>query len=240
MRAIDWKVTARIGAPHVKLFREERELTVHLLVDLSASLSFGTQTQTKRELVSELGALLAFAAIRNNDKVGLTLFTDQIETYVPPKKGRRHGLRVIRELINCEPQSQQTRIDLGLEHLGKIARRRAVVFLISDFLDSGIEQTLRIARRRHDVIPIIIRDLREDELPNMGWVEFQDLERGHVISVDTSSRRVRHAFASRIHHFDQQRENMFRRMRLDWITLNTGADIVEPLRAFFAARNLRS
>ena len=168
VRAIDWNVTARTGDPHIKLFREERELTVILLVDLSASQSIGSTGQTKRQLVAELGATLAFSAIRNSDKVGLVGFTDEIEKVVPAGKGSRHVLRVIRELLYCDPIGSGTDINKALEHLNRTAKRRSVVFLISDFQDTGYETALRVAQRKHDVIPIVVGDPREFELPNVG------------------------------------------------------------------------
>jgi uncharacterized protein (DUF58 family) len=161
VRSIDWNVTARAGEPFVKLFREERELSVMLLVDLSASQDFGTHEQTKRELVTELGATLAFSAIKNNDKVGLTLFTDQIEKSLPPRKGTRSVLRLIRELLYCQPIGHGTNIQAALEHLNRTASRRSVVFLISDFQDTGFEKTLRVTRKKHDIVPMVVSDRRE-------------------------------------------------------------------------------
>src|SRR3954463_10044840 len=178
VRAIDWNVTARTGRPFVKLFREERELAVMLLVDQSASQSLGTHWQTKRELVTELSATLAFSAIKGNDKVGLTLFTDGIEKFVPPRKGTRHVLRIIRELLYCEPVGQGTSLLRALEHLNRTARRRTVVFLISDFQDTGYVRALRIARRKHDVIPLVVADEREFMMPRVGLVRLRDAETG--------------------------------------------------------------
>ncbi len=194
MRTIDWNVTARAGEPFVKLFREERETSVMLLVDLSGSQDFGTQLQTKRELVTELGATLAFSAIKNNDKVGLTLFTDHIEKSVPPRKGTRHVLRLIRELLYCQPIGRGTNVRAALEHLNRTASRRTVVFLISDFQDAGFEKTLRVTRRKHDVIPMVVTDPREDEMPNVGLLRLRDTETGKPFTIDTSSRRHRRAY----------------------------------------------
>lgn len=178
VRTIDWNVTARSDQPYVKLFREERELAVMLLVDLSGSQSFGTNEQTKRDLVAELGATLAMSAIKNNDRVGLTLFTDEIEKCIPPKKGSRHVLRLIRELLFCEPVGNRTNLRRALEHLNRTSRRRTVVFLISDFQDSGFEATMKVACRKHDIIPVVISDPREGEMPNVGLVRLQDEETG--------------------------------------------------------------
>lgn len=236
VRTIDWNVTARAGEPFVKLFREERELSVMLLVDLSASQDFGSHRQTKRELVTELGATLAFSAIKNNDKVGLTLFTDQIEKSLPPRKGTRYVLRLIRELLYREPIGRATNLRLALEHLNRTASRRSVVFLISDFQDTGFERTLRVTRRKHDVIPMVVRDRRELELPNVGLVRLRDPESGKTIAIDTSSRRHRHAFREWMHRKSEQRDETFRRLGLQPILLRTGDDYVEPLQRFFHRR----
>ena len=236
VRSIDWNVTARAGEPFIKLFREERELSVMLLVDLSASQDFGTHLQTKRELVTELGATLAFSAIKNNDRVGLTLFTDRIEKSLPPRKGTRYVLRLIRELLHCQPVGQGTKLQAALEHLNRTASRRTVVFLISDFQDTGFEKTLRVTRTKHDVIPMVISDRREVELPSVGLLSLRDPESGRTISIDTSSRRHRHAFRQRMHRNVQQRDALFRRLGLQPILLRTGDDYVEPLQRFFHRR----
>lgn len=236
VRCIDWNVTARAGEPFIKLFREERELSVLLLVDLSGSLSFGTQHQTKRELVTELGAVLAFSAIKNNDKVGLTLFTDRIEKSLPPRKGTRSVLRLIRELLYCSPHGRQTNLRLALEHLNRTASRRSVVFLISDFQDVGFEKTLRVTRKKHDVIPMVVSDCRESELPNVGLLNLRDPETGRVVSIDTSSRRHRREFREHMHRKVQQRDELFRRLGMRPIRLRTGDDYVEPLQRFFHQR----
>ena len=236
IRAIDWNVTARTNQPFVKLFREEREMSVLLLVDLSASQNFGTSSQTKRELVAELGATIAMSAIRNNDKVGLTLFTDDVEKSIPPRKGSRHVLRIIRELLFCKPVGQGTDLRSAIEHLNRTAKRRAVVFLVSDFQDSGFEPLLKITRRKHDVIPVVVSDPREFELPNIGLVRLQDSETGQVVTLDTGSRKNRELFAE----LSQQQRNLrnaaFRRLQIEPIQLTTGEDFVEPLRRFFHMR----
>jgi uncharacterized protein (DUF58 family) len=239
VRAIDWNVTARSDQPFIKLFREERELAVMLLVDLSRSQDFGTQHQTKRELVAELGATLALSAIKNNDKVGLTLFTDEIEKSIPPRKGARHVLRLIRELLYCQPMGSGTSLRTALEHLNRTAKRRTVVFLVSDFQDSDFESTLKVTRRKHDLIPVVVTDPREAEMPNVGLVRLQDEESGEVITLDTASRKNRELF-TRLHQ--QQvaaRDNMFRRQRLEPIHLQTGRDLVEPLLRYFHKRESR-
>ena len=239
VRAIDWNVTARAGEPFVKLFREERELSVMLIVDLSGSQDFGTSTQTKRDLVTELGATLAFSATRNNDKIGLTLFTDQIEKAVPPRKGTRHVLRMIRELLYCQPVGGGTDIRLALDHLNRTASRRTVVFMVSDFQDTGYESALRITCRKHDVIPIQITDPREWELPNVGVVRLRDAETGQLITVDTASRRQRVAYREMRLEQQDRLEQAFRRLKIEPIKLQTGQDFVEPLQRFFHLREMR-
>jgi uncharacterized protein (DUF58 family) len=239
VRTIDWNVTARSGEPYVKLFREERELTVHLLVDLSASQSFGTQRQLKRELVTELGALLAFAAIRNSDKIGLLLFTDQVEKIVPPGKGTRHVLRVIRELLHCSPIGRGTNLKRALEHFHKTTHRRSVAFLISDFQDEGYGTALRIASRRHAVIPVVVSDRREFEVPNVGLVRLRDAESGRIVTLDTSGRRQREKYSQLARAGAARREKLFERLGLDSISLETGGDLVAPLRRFFHRREVR-
>ncbi|MCC7335658.1 MAG: DUF58 domain-containing protein [Pirellulaceae bacterium] len=240
VRAIDWNVTARSDQPFVKLFREERELAVQLLVDLSGSQSLGTTTQTKRELVAELGAILALSAIKNNDKVGLTLFTDQIEKSLPPRKGSRHVLRLIRDLLYCQPIGTGTNVRGALEHLNRTAKRRTVVFIISDFQDSDYEPTLKVARRKHDVIPIVVSDPRESEMPNVGLIRLQDAETGEVIALDTASRKNREMYHRLFRRQREVRDSMFRRCRLRPIHLETGGDLVEPLLKYFHQRESRA
>ncbi|MFQ5429990.1 MAG: DUF58 domain-containing protein [Phycisphaerae bacterium] len=239
VRSIDWNVTARQGRPFIKRFREERELTVMLLVDVSGSQSFGTTTQLKRDLVTEVGATLAFSAITNNDKVGLIAFSDRIEKHVKPAKGVRHVLRVIRELLTAEPAGKGTDIGGALEHLGYVLRRRAVVFIISDFEDDGYDQQLRIARRRHDLIPIVIRDRREAALPNVRFVELLDAETGRRTLVDTSSAAVRERFERAAAERDEATRAMFRRLDAEAIELATGESFVEPMTRYFRARAAR-
>jgi uncharacterized protein (DUF58 family) len=239
VRAIDWNVTARSGEPFIKLFREERELAVMLLVDLSGSQDFGTGEQTKRELVAELCATLAMSAIKNNDKVGLTLFTDEIEKTVPARKGSRHVLRLIRELLYCQPVGTGTDVKNALDHLNRTSRRRTVVFLVSDFLDTGFETTLKVARRKNDIIPIVIGDPREADMPNVGLVRLQDAETGEVITLDTASRKNRELFSQLRRQQTEARDAMFRRLGLKPIHVTTGQDPVEPLRQYFHKRESR-
>lgn len=239
VRTIDRNVSARYGKPHVKVFREERELTVLLLVDMSRSHEFGTHGQLKRELAAEVCATLAFSAIRNNDKVGLICFTDRIEKFVPPRKGVNHVLRVIRELLYLEPQGRGTDLAAAFDYLNKTTRRRAVVFLMSDFQAAGYENPLRIAKQRHDVIPIAVGDRREMELPAVGLVELVDAETGERIVIDTASRSLRREYSLSAVGGLEQRSTMFRRMKMDCIEVRTGESFVEPLTRFFLAREAR-
>jgi uncharacterized protein (DUF58 family) len=238
VRAIDWNVTARMGRPFIKLFREEREMAVMLLVDLSASQSLGTHWQTKRELVTELSATLAFSAIKGNDKVGLTLFTDGIEKFVPPRKGARHVLRIIRELLYCEPIGHGTSLQQVLQHLNRTASRRTVVFLISDFQDTGYERALKIASSKHDIIPLVVADHRELTMPNVGLVRLRDAETGKMVVLDTFSRANRRAYEEFARRQAAERDAFFRALRLEPIHIYTGEDFVEPLRKFFHKREM--
>ncbi len=239
VRAIDWNVSARHGEPFVKIFREERELTVMLLVDCSRSQQFGTREAFKRELAAEIAATLAFSAITNNDKVGLILFTDTVERFVPPRKGQTHVLRVVREVLAFEPKGRGTDISVAIEHLRRIARRKCVVFLISDFQTNGYEKALRLARRRHDLIAVEISDDREHELPHAGIVELFDNETGERVLLDTSSRATRRAFAAQAEADREQRLKFFRSARIDSIRLRTGEPITRPLTQFFHMREAR-
>ncbi len=239
VRTIDWNVTARTGRPFIKSYREERELTVVLVVDISASQEFGTHRQRKSELVAELGATLALSAIQNNDKVGLILFTDRIERVVPAKKGKRHVLRVIRELLYHQPLGRGTDVGMALEYVSRVMTRRAVIFLVSDFQSPAFTQPLRVLRHRHDLIPVVIRDRREKALPPVRFVELEDPETGERWLVDTSSRRFRKRFAALAAERDDQLRTEFRRTRLDMIEVETGESFVEPLRRFFKKRGTR-
>lgn len=239
VRTIDWNVTARTGRPFVKTFREERELTVVLLVDISASQDFGTRAQLKSELVAELGATLAFSAIQNNDKVSLILFTDRVERFVPARKGTRHVLRVVRELLYHRPVGRQTDVAAALEYLDRVMRRRAVVFLISDFQTPDFQGPLRIARHRHDVIPVLVQDEREAALPPVGYVELYDPETDEQLLVDTSSRALRRRFTELAGRRREELVNSFHRLRIDTIDVRTGASFVGPLTTFFRRRGRR-
>ena len=247
VRSIDWNVSARTGFPHVKLFREERELTVMLAVDLSGSLAFGTHAQLKRELAAEIAATLAFSAIRSNDRVGLICFTNRVERVVPPRKGPRHVLRIVRDLLAFEPGSRGTDIGAAVEEANRILSRRAVVFVISDWRSPATladgrepwEDALRIARMRHDVIPVLVRDRRERELPDVGLAEFEDEETGERIVVDLGSRRVRERFARLAAAEEALLDDTLRRLSAEAIRVETGGDFVEPLTAFFRRREAR-
>jgi len=239
VRSIDWNVTARAGEPHIKIFREERELTVMLIVDMSASQGFGTNEQTKRELLTELCATLAFSAIRNNDKVGLVAFTDRIEKFVPPRKGTQHVLRVIRELLAHEPAGKGTDISAALEFFRHVQRRRCTAFLVSDFQDDGWEQAIRVVRRRHDLVAIDVSDEREVDLPDVGLMEVCDNETGDLMLLDTSSPTVRHAWSKQAIEDMDRRVGWMRRHRIDRLPLQTGESYVETLSAFFRRREAR-
>jgi uncharacterized protein (DUF58 family) len=239
VRAIDWNVTARFGHPYIKKFREERELTVMLIVDVSASGQFGSVRQTKNELAAELAAVLAFSAIRNNDKVGVILFTDRIEKYIAPKKGRRHVLRVIREILAFQPQGTGTDIGFALDYLNHVQRRRAVCFLLSDFQDEDFRRKLRVAGRRHDLIAMSVRDPREEELPAVGLVELRDAETGQSATVDTFDRGVRDTFAQKARTRLESMRGMFRSSAVDQIEIRCDRDYMRPLIQFFRMRERR-
>ena len=240
VRTIDWNVTARSGTPHVKRFAEERELTVMLVVDASASTIFGSRRQTKQALAAELGALLAFSAITNNDKVGLVMFSDRIELALPPRKGNRHVLRVIREILSLKPAGRGTDIPAALEHLGLVTKRRCVVFLISDFLTPGWRRTLRVAARRHDVVAVVLEDPREAELPAGGLVELEEAETGERYVVDTRDWRVRDAFARQASIARVERDRDLRATDVDAIVVGTDRPYTEALLRFFRMRERRA
>ena len=239
IRGIDWNVTARTGSPHVKVFEEERELTVMMVVDVSASAHFGTRGRMKSELAAELCGVLAFSAIKNNDKVGLILFTDRIECFVPPRKGRRHALRVLRELLYHPSAGTGTNIAGALEYLARVTRRRAVVFLVSDFLAAGFDRALSVAARRHDLVAVRVSDVREEDIPPMGFVEFEDPETGRRIVVNTSGRAFRDRFREIRADARERSDQLFRRCRIDSIDVTTGVPYDRALRLFFERRARR-
>ncbi len=239
IRTIDWNVTARMGRPFIKRYVEERELTVMLLVDVSASGNFGSIKQLKNEIATDICALLAFSAIKNNDKVGMIMFTDKIEKFIPPKKGTRHVLRVIRELLCTEPTGKGTNISVALEYMNKISSRRAISFVVSDFIANDYARALRIANKKHDVIVITLVDPREQELPNVGFVELKDAESGEILLVDTANPQARKEFHALNARQRQERSRLFRSMGVDEIVINTGRHYVEPVVRFFRIREKR-
>lgn len=239
IRTIDWNVTAKTGRPYVKVFEEERELTVLFVVDVSASGDFGTVERMKGEIAVELCALLAFAAIKNNDKVGLILFSDRIEKFVPPRKGRSHALRVLRELLFFHPQGKGTDIAAAIDYLNHVARRRSVVFLVSDFLSKGFEKPLRIAARRHDLVAIRMSDPRESELPEVGLIELEDLESGERLLIDAGSSAVRDAMRREAEDAKSRLESLFKRFKIDAVEIDASEPYFEPLVRFFRKRAKR-
>lgn len=239
IRNIDWNVTARFGHPFIKIFEEERELTVMLLVDLSGSLIFGTVEKTKQQVAAELSAILAFSALKNNDKVGLILFTDKIEKFVPPRKGRSHVLRIIREVLSFEPEGKSTNLRTALEYLNSTIKKRSIVFLLSDFMDSGYEKILRIIGKKHDLIGIVLNDKREVEIPKMGLVKLSDAETGEERWVDTSSTKVQNRLKEVRRNMIEKRKSLFISSRLDSIEVQTGEEYVKPLVQFFRLRERR-
>ena len=239
IRAIDWNVTARLGNAFIKKFTEERELTVMLVVDVSASGNFGSVSESKRELAAEVACLLAFSAIRNNDKVGLVLFSDQVELFIPPKKGRSHTLRLIREILFFQPQGRGTAPSLALDYLNHVVTRRSVVFFISDFQAEDFSRALTITSRRHDFIAIRIDDEREERLPDVGIITLEDAETGEQIEINTADRRTRVRFNEAAQARRAEISHVLRRNNIDAISLRTGDDYLPALRAFFKQRELR-
>ncbi|MCD6384476.1 DUF58 domain-containing protein [Candidatus Sumerlaeota bacterium] len=239
VRTIDWNVTARTGFPHVKRYVEERELTVVLAVDVSGSTLFGSRQELKVELQAELAALFAFAAIKNNDRVGLLLFTEQIEKFVPPKKGRRHVLRVIRELLGYEPQRHGTDLNVALEYLNKVLSRRCIIFLISDFIAGDFRQLLAVTNKHHDLIALVVIDPREMELPPAGLLRLEDAETGEIVTIDTSDAKVRQEFARAAQKEREEIFELFRSLGLDFIKVVIGEDYIKPLIRLFRKRASR-
>jgi len=256
VRTIDWNVSARMNDTFVKVFVEEREMTVMIAVDLSASERFGTQRAPKARVASELAALLAFSAIRNNDRVGLILSTSKVERIVPPKKGEKHVMRVVREILGFEapaavsarieevggrvpPLGAATDLKSALEALAHVARRRSVAFVISDFFSSGYERALSLAAAKHDVIPVVLVDRRDFELPDVGLATFEDLESGQMIVVDTSDKRVRAHFKSEMNRIKESRRQIFNKLGIDSVEVDTGGSFVKPIRDLFARRARR-
>ena len=240
VRSIDWNVTARMRKPYVKRYIEERELTVMLVVDLSGSERFGTRKRFKSELASELAAVLAMSAIRNNDRVGAVLFTDRIEHVVPPRKGRRHALRLMRDLLAFEPVGTGTDIAAAVDYAGKMLVHKSIIFLVSDFQEEELEQPLKLLAQRHDVVAVTVDDPSEHELPDLGLARFVDPESGETLDVDTSDPEVRARFAEAVTAEITTRRRLLRRLAIDEIPLHTDGGVVDPLIKFFRTRETRS
>jgi len=239
IRNIDWNVTARFGHPFIKIFEEERELTVMLLVDLSGSLIFGTVEKTKQQVAAEISAILAFSAMKNNDKVGMILFTDKIEKFVPPRKGKKHVLRIIRDVLSFEPMGKSTSIKIALEYLNNAIKKRSIVFLLSDFMDESYDRILRIIGKKHDLVGVVLNDEREKVLPRIGLVKFVDAETGAERWIDTSSSSVQRQLHKIKMLNIEKRKTLFVASRLDSIEVQTGRDYVKPLVQFFKMRERR-
>jgi len=239
IRSIDWNVTARTGRPHIKRFVEERELTVMFLVDLSRSMAFGSVRQFKHRVATELCAVLAFSAIKNHDKVGLLLFTDRVERFIPPQKGSKHVLRVVRDVLSFEPTGHGTNVSAALDYLAKVLHRKAVVFLLSDFFCDDLRTTLTIANRRHDVIAVHVIDPRQETLPPVGWIRWEDLEEGRELVLNSSHATVRQGYEQWATRHRQQVKEMTRAAGVDLVEVRTDQSYLDPLLRFFRMRSLR-
>ncbi|MCF8368316.1 MAG: DUF58 domain-containing protein [Bacteroidales bacterium] len=239
IRSIDWNVTARFNHPFVKIFEEERELTVMLLIDVSGSNEFGTQSQLKEEQMTEIAAVLAFSAIQNNDKVGVIFFSDKIEKFIPPKKGTSHILRIIRELVDFKPESQKTSVSEGLRYLTNAIKKRCTAFIISDFMDRDFENAINIASRKHDLVALRIFDKREAELPNIGLTKLFNKETGKKSWVDTSNRKVRENYNRWWHNHEEYLNKLFLKSGVDSAHISTDQDYVKPLVGLFKKREAR-
>ena len=239
IRNIDWNVTARFGHPFIKVFEEERELTVMLMVDLSGSQMFGSLSKTKQRVAAELSSILAFSALKNNDKVGLILFTDKVEKFVPPRKGNSHVLRIVREVLSFEPEGNKTDLRKALEFMNGAIKKRSIVFLLSDFMDEGYEKILRIVGKKHDLIGIVLDDRRETDIPKMGLIKLSDAETNEERWIDTSSAKVQDMLRKRKQEIQAKRRSLFIASRLDTINVQAGANYIAPLVSFFRMREKR-
>ena len=239
IRTIDWNVSARFGHPFIKIFEEERELTLMLLVDLSGSLVFGSVEKTKQQIAAELTAILAFSAMKNNDKVGLILFTDQIEKFVPPRKGKSHVLRIIREIVSFEPQGNKTDIKGALEYFNLSVKKKSIAFLISDFIDEGYDKILKVVSKKHDLVNIHLEDPREKDLLKGGLVKFRDAETHEIRYLDTSNNTVQKHFNQKLKERESFQNDLFKKSRVDTIKINTSGSYVRPLIDFFKLREKR-
>ncbi len=240
IRTIDWNVSARMNSPYVKQFREERELTVILMVDLSSSGEFGSVSQFKNEIAAEVAAILAYSAIKNNDKVGLIVFSSGIDLYIPPKKGRAHIYRVIKEILTIKPEAGKTSTKYCLEYLLKVVKRKAVCFLISDFIEEGLEHSLQLSNKKHDLIAVSITDPREVALPDVGFIELEDAETGEIILIDTSDFALRKSFAKSTDQSKNELSEMFRKCDIDHISIRTDTPIIDPIKRFFQKREKKN
>jgi len=236
IRNIDWNVTARFNHPYIKIYEEERELTVMLIVDVSGSREFGTQSLLKKNIITEISAVLSFSAIQNNDKVGVIMFSDRVEKFIPPKKGRQHILRIIRELINFEPENRGTEITEALRFLTNAIKKRSTAFLISDFMDDNFDDALKIASKKHDIVGLKIYDLRDTELPSIGLIKLLDAESGEDIWVDTSSNYIRDVYRHSWRKHNEDLSDMLSKIGVDYIQISTNEDYVKPLMNLFKRR----
>ena len=236
IRSIDWNVTARFNSPYVKVFEEEREITLMLLIDVSGSANFGSKSQAKRDLLTEVAAVLAFSASQNNDKIGLILFSETVEKYIPPKKGKSHVLRIIRELIDFQPAGQGTNINEALRFFNNVTKKRSIAFLISDMLDTGFEKPLQIANRKHDLVALVARDRSEDQIPNLGLMPVRDLETGSLQWIDSSNKNVRAEYAKARDMSKLRTKGLFRKIGVDFTEIYTGQSHVKPLMQLFKQR----
>ena len=239
IKQIDWNVTARFNHPYVKVFEEERELTVILLVDVSGSKYFGTNQQLKKDLIAEISAVLSFSAIQNNDKIGVILFSDKVEKFIPPKKGKKHILRIITELLNFNPESKGTNISEALRYFTNAVKKKTTAFLISDFIDKNYEQALRIANNKHDIIAVRIYDKREQELPNIGLVNMFDPETNKQLLVDTSNANVRYTYKKWMKNLENELNLTVKKAGVDIINVSTGGDYIKPLLNLFKRRGAK-
>lgn len=239
IRNIDWNVTARFDHPYVKVYEEEREMTVMLILDVSGSESFGTRSQLKREVLTEIAAVIAFSVIQNNDKIGVILFSDQVELFIPPRKGKSHVLRIIRDLLNFEPKHKGTDIGLAVKYFTNMVKKKSTAFLISDFMNSGFEDALKIAARKHDLISFRLRDPMELDLPKAGLVRLRDAETGELTWVDTQSEKVRKAYKASMLQKEGDLERLFTRSGMDYAVIDTSKSYVKPIHSLFRRRELR-
>jgi len=236
VRNIDWNVTARFHHPFIKVFEEEREMTVMLLVDVSGSREFGTTQRTKKDIITEISAVLAFSAIQNNDKIGMIMFSDKIEKFIPPQKGKKHILHIIRELVGYEPQSAKTDISLALKYFTNVVKKRCTAFVVSDFMDKGFSDDLVIANRKHDVVALQVYDRRDTELPSVGLIKVHDAETGREMMIDSSSRRVRELYKQQWENRQSQLADIFTQSAVDSVSIDTEEDYVKKLITLFKMR----